>query len=245
MSFSKLRRRLELDDIRQENLYDAFRINGSHEGDATYPLSSYSTHIFGNANVGLLQLSNMQVAGCIPLYDDQVLVVQRWYARTNALMTPRFITWAQSVIATLQIRMRQKWQLSLAELFARRPNYTSDQQQRLFDPKPVVIRRHEDFGVRIDVFARDNIGAEMFTEQLRENPDNGTGIPVVWIHLEGVRTPGEFLESYLDDMFECMKLEDDRVARHILGFVTPTSSEEEKAQLQAIADSVLEQRHRQ
>jgi hypothetical protein len=76
-----------------------------------------STRIFGNANVGNLSLTNLQVPGMIA--GDRTALVTNWYARTNIPEGPELDAMAQKVFCTLIIGMMPQRQTTLRELLHR------------------------------------------------------------------------------------------------------------------------------
>jgi hypothetical protein len=231
---SRLKRTFSLDDFEHVNLYDSWRVRGYEHSSDPF---AYSINIFGNANIGNAHLTNLQVPGTALYQSDECVVVQRWYARTDARITETFMRWANSVQVTMRVSMKYRWMLSLYELLERRPRYTPHDAR--IDPMPMVLMPREDFGATVAVFMHE-LSTSMWSEQQEQQDSN----PRVWIHLEGVKAPAPLLQPFIDDLQAAMKIDDERAARYILAHITPDSGDDEKTQLQAIADGFLEQRHR-
>jgi hypothetical protein len=181
---------VNLTDLKYGNVYDAVEVS---DGGFVTPWGSTGTRpgqaslrMFGNANVGMSELTNLQIPG--QLAYDRSFVVQRWYARNNFPDHPPelrdlFKRWANSVTVRLDVGSHPEWQLSLYELTERRPR-TMAEEVTVYaptDPFPVVIPVRQNFSVGLDQFGHS---IEEFLPNLRRTSDSFR--PRIWIHLEGV-----------------------------------------------------------
>jgi hypothetical protein len=237
-----------LDDLKHHHAYDCADIGeggfvnswGSGGGRGSAQL-----RLFGNANVGSLELTNLQIAG--QMGSDQTFIVQRWYARHNFPdnLHDHIRAWANSVVATFVVGTRPIWQRSLYELFERRPRTNEDDvvPRVASDPFPQVIPPRQGFHVNLDQFGW-NIDA--LTPHLVRD---GSFRPRVWVHLEGVllieSTPASIttiVKSLLVQQRQRETVEEE-IARWLGGQIEDAKPEAQ-GQLHAVRDGILEGRHR-
>jgi hypothetical protein len=224
---------------------------------------SYSVRLFGNANVGNLLLTNLQVQGM--LSHDRSCLIQRWYARTNlpehGPVRDAFNAWANCATATFVLGGKPpQTVLSVRDLVARCPTYEEQETARplRYDPVPMIVPVRQNISVQLDRFTPE-LNDRLLSAIAREGVVN----PLLWIHLEGVQLPGI---RYRDDtterdsrwapMFDqviahVMRLEteqktaEERVIQYILGIAKePGASADARAQAFAIADGIMEGRAR-
>jgi hypothetical protein len=238
------------------NYYDAFDINDQFRS---------SLRLFGNTNIGNAHLTNIQVPGI--LGGDNILILQRWWARTNVGINPISETrtgaaalmtqLAHSMQLIVEVGQRYTWRRSLAELYDRRPRLTPDNHYEAHrcDPLPMIIKPRTNVQVRIDGF-----DPELFDELARivrrEGP-NGLNTesrtPLVWIHLEGIEIPsghrfafghdGEKLADRIMSVHREHRSAEERIADWILGRMHDAAPEEMQY-LSVVRDAILEGKHR-
>ncbi len=228
--------------IRQQNFWDSAAFFDSHYG------SLLNVRLFGNSNIGMLERCNLQSPGQV-CYEGS-FVLRRWYARTNACepeMAAALRAWSHSSYATFHLGDRLMWTLPFVELFARRPTAEASeiQPRRLHDPWPIIVPTRQNISVGIDTFSGTSDALSAFYSQ---NAHRGAGR--VWVHLEGVwlrhddRSPRwrEVLRALMGLEESAVAVEQE-VADWIRGQRVP-GADDANAQLEAIADAVLEGRAR-
>ena len=218
-------------NVVEQSFYDCIEINEQW-------LNGY--RLFGNSNIGNLDLTNLQIPGQMP--GDRAFLIGGWHARTNLPETGRardlFMVLAQHVHATLMIGSRFQMVDALASLL--RPN-----RPRSW---PSFVPCRQQFSVSIDRF--NSLAFDDLLDELRRT-DAGRALypgPRFWIHLDGL---------VVDDRDGAQLIE--RVHRHMIHVETETRSVEQRivdwvssnnvpgddasaAQLQAICDGILEGR---
>lgn len=217
-----------------------------------------SIRMFGNQNVGHLGFTNLQVAG--QLTFGAAFIVTHWYARTDIPWrvgsgdTAELLTaWSNASMLTLNVGDRQVWMSSLYDLlrmwrWSDREG-TSVENLTTMCPRvlwPEVIPHRQSVNVRFDSFG-DGIDG-LRTSEI-------PSYPRIWVHLEGLIVPaGEGHEvprpnSKVYDIIEAItvgnhhrKSAEDRIVEWIMGVAEKT--EGDASQLHALADGILEGRHR-
>jgi hypothetical protein len=234
------------DRYRQVNLYDCFSVNGGYylDGDQT---DWTSCRIFGNANIGNARFTNLQVAGQLT-FDDDIMLVQRWYARTDMAMTQAAWKWSEQVQVTCQMGYHNMWQLPLSDLLERRPRYSDSDPQHerpMFDPFPFVLPPRQNISVLIDNFTANHAHRDLITSLDASNRLmlGSFEPPLVWIHLEGVRVIDGQIPELMDMQMKKTKTVEERIIHWVLKM--RTDDDANNAQIDAIADGILEGRHRQ
>ncbi len=224
-----------LEEIRHGVWWDSFELNDR---------LSYSTRLFRNANVGMTNLSNMQVGGQLVFPDGFSAIIQRWFARTNVVGDAErasITAWSGNTVATLFLRQQVTWQLHLSELLARRPCHDPDRPEprRMHDPWPCVVHSRDAMSVSVDMFdgSRDRI-VERFIDRWP-----GQAPAIVSVVFEGLVIPSEIVDPVLSIL---MTLRDRRVAAHveivdyILGVSRDLIDSREKDILRVVADGILQ-----
>ncbi len=234
------------------NYYDSVGLANNYNG---YQGWQNGIKLFGNANVGDLHRTNMQAAGQFSRHDDPV-VVQRWYARTNLPTTGEladaFNLLAHSTAVTFVIGNRVSWQMSLFELLERRPRAAehADHVLGLADPWPEIVPVRQNVAVQLDRFNDHAFQQVMnlLTQSSVFNSAEQFGLvpPLVWVHLEGVSCPAKVADQIGAAMVKRRvvdrSIEEDVVA-WIMGIAKHPDTQE-PSQLVAIADGILEGKHR-
>lgn len=246
---------MNLDELRHHHAYDCADV-----GEGGF-VSSWGggggrgasvQRLFNNANVGNLELTNMQVAG--QMHSDQTFIVQRWYARHNFAENPPEIrdsirAWASSVVATFVVGSMPVWQRSLYELFERRPRTIDDDvvPRVASDPFPRVIPPRASFYVNLEQFGWnvDDLVPRLGADRA------GPYRPRVWVHLEGVlisdshsRTgPIDKIVTMLIAQGKQRETVEEEIARWLGGWIEKADTPNQ-GQLHAVRDGILEGRHR-
>lgn len=205
-----------------------------------------SLRVFGNANIGNLMLCNLQVGGRLS-YGDEAIVLTHWYARTNLSKSDyeeALDRFGQQVIVVLTMGDRQIWHAPLSDLL-RMWRWSGEPALPQILPRsmwPELVVPRQSISVHLNVFG-DNY-ALMDNERSRTSR--------VWIHLEGLR----LLDNESDDQDNIQKVMDlltqprhqlksaeERVVDWVMG-IAKDSPPDAYAQLMAVADGILEGRHR-
>jgi hypothetical protein len=213
--------------------WDAIVLNGPYH----YPTNNYSMRMFGNANVGNMYLTNLQVAGGLIANDDFSVLVRRWFLRTNIAIHPSpgfheaWTKFLNGLMATLVIGNRITWQANGLQLWqnSEQPNNAN---------WPLFIPPRQNVSVTLDRFteARDHFVGRLPSGDV---PD------VIWIHLQGLLVPAEIAQRVVRKLTELegqVKSTEDRVVDWIRR-TAETSDDAGKLQLEAICDGILEGRH--
>lgn len=225
------------EDFVSTSMYDSFAL-----GDAGIP-SLRVFRLFGNANVGVRNHSNLSAAGMLNPRQG-AFVVQRWYARTNlpAQHAEAFHAWSHTVSVTFVVGTRFVWQLPLSELLQRRPRDGVDIST--IDPWPLVVPPREYVGV--EVACGDGARTDAVVQSVGSSPPPW---PRVWIHFDGLAAQhnGHDLRTnaVIDRLLavrQKAKTVDERAVAWILRQVED-APDDVKAQAQAFADGLLEGRH--
>lgn len=176
--------------LRALNVWDALGLST----DTGIPWSR-STRLFGNANIGNLNYTNLQVPGQIAFGDS---VVTNWYARTNIpyldypeLAAP-FRLFLQHTYVTLLIGVRYTWTAPLFDLMRswRGPEQSGGDVMPRADLRwPVWIPRRQNVSVVIDSFSSRYYDPGDFVTLLNQDGRPWQIAPLLWIHLEGVTMP--------------------------------------------------------
>jgi len=231
-----------LRDLTTANFHDSCGID-----DPVLPHQNIgSLRLFGNANIGNVHLCNLPAAGRVTF--DTLFVVQRWYARTNlptqGPVRDFYERWAHSVNVDFTLGEMPYWHLNLFELDERRPRWRSDSplSREPPDPWPFTIQVRQNISVRIDNFGYQQL--EDLRAAIRREPSPVIQ-PRIWIHFEGVFVRQGMVAAYFTDnpvRRKALSIED-RIVHWIAGIAEQTD-DIGKAQLAAIADGILEGRHR-
>lgn len=237
-------------DVRQESLYDCCDI--TRRGAVTLGDVWPSTvRLFGNANVGNLNLTNLQISSGLP--SGQVFLIGGWHVRTNLpdedTLSDAWKAMSSQVHATLVVGSR----ISLHGTF--------DEMRAGIRCWPVLVPSRETINVNVDRF--DDRYYETLLEVVRRRNLESPGFRF-WVHLDGIviRPPEGGGGPVPDGIIE-------RVHRHMIHVDTETRSIEQRivdwignlkttapvgspwrdplsdttnAQLQAICDGILERR---
>lgn len=240
---------LEIRDIKHANYYDCVDIVDGGFGSAWSgdgQRGGSSVRLFGNANIGNIDLTNLQIPGQMP--SDESWIVQRWYARHNfplgdPAVRDLYVAWANSVTATFTIGMRPVWTRSLAELVERRPRSAEEQSVVVAsaDPWPALVPTRQNFSIAVEQFGW---AITDFAPNLRRDGFR----PRVWFHLEGIQfdpntVDGAKIITSLTRNIDKRESIEDAIANW-LGLEIEKADPENRAQLHAVRDGVLEGRHR-
>lgn len=169
-----------LQHLRATNLWDSISLT-----DETY--TYYSTRLFGNANIGRLDLCNLQVPGQVA--GDEAFVIMNWYTRTAMENSRELDQYAANTYATLVVGDRPIWCAPLVNLGLGRSRLRNTVPRW-----PAVLVSRQAFNVNIESFngCHDPLRVPANARIAREVGDGR-----LWIHLEGVRIPTElWWENY-------------------------------------------------
>jgi hypothetical protein len=194
-----------------------------------------SINMFGGTNVGRFEYTNLQVAGMLA-HSDQTFILTNWYARTDfagAGTRVDFHRWASRSTVTLVVGERPVWSSFVAEILR------GDRQRA--KPRsnwPEIIPPRYNAQVRLETFGADLDG----------EPEKSSR---VWVHLEGL-----VLDHEHDDVAQIVALvtqtpnvelvTEQRICAWLGTMMTTDEGDPAGvAQLHAIADGILEGRHKQ
>lgn len=207
--------------------------------------------VFGNRNIGQLQLTNLQIPGCLGS-SDSYCIVQRWYARTNLpLGDPevnlRFMRWAENaVVGLIDGESRIRWRSPLADLILRRPRAGDEPRATRMvdgDPWPIVFAPRHHMSVSVDEF-RDHDDVYWTARNSHEFGDYPDSIPRVWIHFEGIHPPRrarnltrlvEQIVGLVIDRGQERRSTEEKIAAWVLGIAKATGD----SAVEAVADGIL------
>lgn len=237
----------ELNGFRSKSWYDCVALATDGYGDL---LSTHSIRIFGNSNVGNLNLTNLQVPGQFQFEGS--FIVQRWYARTNIQrewndVWPQFMAAMNTSHATFIMGDKPQWQMAISELLDRRPRRSDEEPQhsRVWagDPWPLVVPERQFVNVTLDLFG----SADALRTRLLEYVTYEF-TPRLWIHLEGVSVPDDedgrrLLDALLNTDRQRRSVEEN-IVNWLAGMVASIDEDAAKAQVLAIADGILSGRAR-
>jgi len=215
--------------------------------------------MFGNANIGHLARTNLQVAGML-VYGKEAVVITHWYARTDLdpvlLEHPQDIAaytkWKEASVVCFGALDRNVWHAPVGDLLRmwrwsddpRTDNGNSPAKlPRTMWPEPVPPRTN--VHVRVD-----STGYE-FIDRAQQNEDLGNCR--LWVHLEGLRLMDN--ESDADNIDKILALltapqhqqadAEKRIVDWLLGLAeNEDHGDGTRSQLYAVADGILEGRHR-
>jgi len=216
-------------------------------------LGSNSTRIFGNANVGNLALTNLQVSGQFG-HSDEVVFLQRWYARHNLREgAPLFEALAETIIITFVVGNRVTWSQPLADLLRRRPR--EDQPFHARDPWYVELPERQHIYVNVDRFTmNDSVDAwnelmEMHGLAINQRFDAWPpqGQPLIWIQFDGITTSGDDTAQVRRELARRLRQyqsAEENIADYILALASTARDESTLGTLNAVRDGVLDGRHR-
>ncbi len=234
-------------DLVSRNYHDAIELGRANNFGSVFR-SPGVARIFGNANIGNGQLSNLQVPGRLSENPYRPVIVQRWYARTNipdvGAAWEEFCIWSHSVKVQLRRGPNAIWGRSLYELIKMIPR--TDGEAVVQDPWPCHFPSHEIVSVALDAYA----GSDHLEEILQSEVGPFGQRWFVWVHLDGVEFAGsskEFkkLAGILERSDERQASETQRIAAWILRESrNPLMKPEDAAQLVALHDGIQEGRHR-
>lgn len=178
---------------RRVNAYDSVRTDQGHP----------SMRLFGNANIGNLPRTNLQVPGQIAL-DDHV-VLDNWYARSDYLHGKMGMLEHVRVTLVVGDKPQRGWERSLAELLAAKPWRPPERdlpqllaeglltEEELADARwrarhgaqRVAVPVRQNLSVQLEVFGRAHslFGDAEFAA-------------TIWIHLEGATMRGPRIVDY-------------------------------------------------
>lgn len=239
--------------VSEVSLYDCVDIIGSTNYTLVDPRSF---RLFGNANVGSIDLTNLQIPGQLP--GDQALLVGGWRVRMDMPDGPVRDAWnrvAPHVHATFNVGSHPCLHGMFDEM-----NTLPTAARRIW---PVFVPPRQNFDVRVDFFEGGGGSLDRLREvcaaagqaSLREPEGLRRTVRIrAWVHLDGILIrPSEVGGmSVPDSLIE-------RVHRHMIHVETETRSVEQRivdwigaqapqgddasqAQLAAICDGILEQR---
>lgn len=235
------------------SLYDVLPLNAWDSVSLTES-NYYSVRLFGSANVGNLNLSNLQVPGM--LVHDRTAVVQRWYARTNlpkrGPARDAFNLFAEQAYVTMILGDKPQSVMNLRDLIARRPTYEGDSDsestKQRFDSVPIVVPIRQNVSASLDRFSQS-----VHDRMLGAFRECEIGSAHVWVHLEGFCLPFEsspnsdLATKVIDHVLmltEEQRSTEQRVIDYLLGVAMGTTDETAKAQCFALADGIMEGRAR-
>lgn len=233
------RESVAINDIRHMNVYDGVRCCRDRN-----PFMTNGMKLFGNANVGDFSFTNLMLPGYLD-NGETPTVVQRWYARTDlpstSVASAAFHEWAHSAQATFVMGNWPLWKLSVAELLDRRPRADRD---AVVDPWPIVVPTRQYVSVQIDYseVKLDRL-VGILESEYGEYVDSVGGNPKLWIHVEGLSRVTQPVLDAITKASQKRRSVEDSVAAWILGLADEKCDGDVKAQLQAVADGVLERRH--
>lgn len=195
--------------------------------------------MFGNANVGLRDRCNLQVAG--QLGYDSHFFVQRWYARLNRpLSSPQFTTLLESTIVEFMIGWRYVWQSPLSDLLRRRPGPDYDGEYNVVaDPWPVFVANKQNINVTLS-----------WSPQAYEDIHRALRGARLWIDLEGLHTPllnDKDVERVLAHLTHLRTKTPDNVTfitNWLKKQIEDCAKPEEKHHIEVLRDAILEGRYR-
>lgn len=165
-----------LEHLSAFNIWDCICVNDA------YPLSR-STRVFGNANIGRLELTNLQVAG--QLTSSAAGIVTNWYVRTNIPRSELLDLFLQQTYVTLTLGDRPRWCAPASDLI-RWPGAEGPTRSPVW---PVVIEDRQNISASVDIFGG------VHDDMIRSFENDATR-RYVWVHIEGLRIPREL---YLHD----------------------------------------------
>lgn len=147
------------------------------------PMEAGTVRLFGPANIGILELTSMQVGG--QLASDQTSLIDHWYARTDARGHEReeLERWAEGANAILNVGDHPVWIRPLSVLLRGHPWIPPSRRDEVATPEEM-----EQFRA-----ARDE-GAEPVIVPVRQHMSITVGLPVapspvkarIWVHVEGL-----------------------------------------------------------
>jgi hypothetical protein len=159
--------------LRSVNVWDSFGLLPN--GQVGFAIQN-SMRLFGNANVGNLNLCNLQVPGQIAAGGNHDVVITNWYARTtipdaSAQLQRALELFAHHTYATVQVGSRVRWSRSLFDLL-RSWRGDQDHQRGILPLWPMHIPARENVSVQIDAFSAGRLRSPA---DLRRHRPRGDG----------------------------------------------------------------------
>ncbi|HEX7941125.1 MAG TPA: hypothetical protein VF488_04945 [Gemmatimonadaceae bacterium] len=243
-----------LDNLQHGSWYDSLSLQG-------FTPWAPSVRLFGNANIGMLDYTNLQVSGML-MPGNHAEVLTGWRARTNIphAQYPEIAQWWRLLLehthVTLVVGNRPRWHALLSDLFR-----LADEPERLKVSWPLPIPPRQNVHVQLELFSSGTLAPQDFLPTLNSEYQPWSGMnPQIWIHLDGLILFQDDWDEMDEEAHRRWRKLSGRIARllvrhekHVddtatlvarwLGAQLPDNVDSEtRAQFEALADGIRERR---